>query len=224
MSNPFDIDSVRSSLQRIVTSTQMRGFGRLCPSPHIPECCEDDLGCQAGAPEGPAVVLHGLAAVIPSSPLHFVMILEPGERIALARIGAHRTRIQVLFGACQISARHVERRTTGPDETAVTAQSGREVQYPVDLVPEGRTKPGQPVAFDAADFPKDDTYPLYIESLEGISILLLSRRQLLRNDAGAVTGLHDLEVYSSSSCDPRCTSGCPHNTTFPGIPAPDIQH
>lgn len=84
MSNPFNLDSVRESLQRIVTTTQLRGFGRLCPTPHVPDCCVDEVGCQAGA----------------------------------------------------------------------------------------------------------------------------------------VKGIHELEVYASSSCDPRCHRECPHATTFPGVPAP----
>lgn len=224
MSNPFNLDSVRQSLQRIVTTTQMRGFGRLCPTPHISDCCVDESGCQSGAPEGPAVVLHGLAAVVPSTPLHFILILEPGERIAVARIGAHRTRLQVLFGACEISARHVSRRVTGPDEPVLTSQAGAEVKLPVRLVPEGRTKEGEQSAFDAGDFPADDSYPLYIESMGGLSILLISRRVVLRDEAGAVKGIQELEVYASSSCDPRCHQGCPHTTTFPGVAAPEVQH
>jgi hypothetical protein len=224
VSNPFNLDSVRESLQRIVTTTQLRGFGRLCPTPHIPDCCVDETGCQAGAPEGPAVVLHGLASVIPSTPLHFILILEPGERIAIARIGAHRTRLQVLFGACEITARHVSRRVTGPDETSITSKAGSTIQFPVRLVPEGKLQDGAQAAFDAGDFPNDDTFPLYIESLGGLSILLVSRRQVIRDEAGAVKGIHELEVYASSSCDPRCQRECPHATAFPGVAAPDVQH
>jgi hypothetical protein len=82
------------------------------------------------------------------------------------------------------------------------------MKFPVRVVPEGRTKEGEQSAFDAGDFPADDSYPLYIESLGGLSILLISRRQILRDDAGAVKGIHELEVYASSSCDPRCSLGC----------------
>ncbi len=233
----FNAESVRNGLRRIVTSTHLRGFGRIHPNPHhkpghVPTCNE-------GGPEGPAIALHGLAATVASTPLHFVAILEPGERIAISRIGFHRSRLQVLFGRCRLTCVDLESNREKDHEHPVRtwnpkARAGMgTIHFPLELVATP-SEPHHVGELDAGDFPEDDRYLVCIESLDGASVLLSSRTKTPPGGGccGGDTDASRLaaepvaawDVNASSSCSPSCITGCPHGLTFAGQMSPPAHH
>jgi hypothetical protein len=239
-SHEFHHDGVRSSLRRIVTSTYLRGVGRIVPNPHqtpgtVPSCHD-------GAPEGPAVAIHGLASAVASTPLHFVAILEPGERVALSRFGFHRSRVQVLYGRCRITCVDLggNRQTDHPHPVRTWNPKARgglgTIRFPIELRP-CSDDPAHAAHLDAGDFPEDDRHILYVESLDGASVLLASRTVAgekgccasgkagqLAGESTALEAPPAWAVYASSSCSPGCVGNCPHALAFAGQMAPAAHH
>ena len=233
----FNAESVRNSLRRIVTSTHLRGFGRIHPNPHhkpghVPTCNE-------GGPEGPAIALHGLAATVASTPLHFVAILEPGERVAASRFGFHRSRLQVLFGRCRLTCVDLGGNRETDHEQPIRTWNPKShggtgvIRFPLELVATP-SAPHHIAELDAGDFPEDDRYLVCIESLDGASVLLSSK---LKTPPGggccggeknaalmAAEPVAAWDVNASSSCSPTCGSICPHGLAFAGQIAPDAHH
>jgi hypothetical protein len=239
----FDVESVRSSLRRVVTTTYLRGFGRIQPNPH--DAPGSIKSCHDRPEEGPAVVLHGLAAAVPSTPLHFIGILECGEKIALSRVGFHKSRLQVLFGRCRITCVDLEdpaKDYSGPVRTwDPRARDGSgAIEFPLTLVTHPG-KDGEVLALEAGESPEHDRFILYIESLDGASVLLSSRTLIPdhhHHAAPVVAAVAKVaaasesllaepvawQVYASSSCSPNCSNGCPHTMAFGGQISPPTHH